>query len=96
EIHPEKAKEKGIADGDWVKISSPRGSVKLKALVTDRVPENVVSADHGWWFPEKKDDLGWDQSNIDILTDNDLDSCDQDVGATNLRVLLCDISKATE
>jgi len=96
EIHPNKAKEKGIAGGDWVKISSPRGSVKLKALITDRVPENVVSADHGWWFPEKKDDLGWDQSNIDILTDNDLDSCDQAMGATNLRVLLCDISKAAE
>ena len=96
EIHPNKAKEKGIADGDWVEISSPRGSVKLRAVVTDRVPENVVSADHGWWFPEKKDDLGWDRSNIDILTDNDLDSCDPAFGATNLRVLLCAISKAAE
>ena len=96
EIHPNKAKEKGIVDGDWVEISSPRGSVQLKAVVTDRVPENVVSADHGWWFPEKKDDLGWDRSNIDILTDNDLDSCDQTFGATNLRVLLCDIAKAPE
>jgi len=95
EIHPKKAKEKGIANGDWVKVSSPRGSVKLKALVTDRVPENVVSADHGWWLPEKKSDLGWDQSNINILTDNDLDTCDPTFGATNLRVLLCEISRTS-
>lgn len=95
EIHPNQAKEKGIADGEWVDISSPRGSVKFKAFVTDRVPENVVSADHGWWFPEKEDDLGWDQSNIDILTDNNLNCCDPAFGATNLRVLLCDISKAS-
>jgi anaerobic selenocysteine-containing dehydrogenase len=92
EIHPKKAAEKGIASGDWVKISSPRGSVKFKALITDRVPENVIAADHGWWFPENKIDFGWDQSNVDILTDNDLDTCDPAFGATNLRVLLCDIA----
>jgi anaerobic selenocysteine-containing dehydrogenase len=94
EIHPKKAKEKGITNGDWVQITSPRGTTQQRAAVTDRVPENVVSANHGWWFPEKKDDLGWDQSNINILTDNDPDTCDPAFGATNLRVLLCDISKA--
>jgi len=47
-----------------------------------------------WWFPEKKDDFGWDWSNIDMVTDNDLDSCDQAMGTTNLRVLLCAIKKA--
>ena len=94
EIHPVKAKEKGIVSGDWVKISSLRGSVKMRADVTDRVPENVVSANHGWWFPENKKDLGWDQSNINILTDNDPDTCDQAFGATNLRTMLCNIEKA--
>jgi formate dehydrogenase major subunit len=37
EISPELAAEKKIANLDWVKISSPRGSVRAKALVTRRL-----------------------------------------------------------
>jgi formate dehydrogenase major subunit len=37
EIGVELAKEKGIADGDWVKVSSKRGSLKAVALVTPRI-----------------------------------------------------------
>ncbi len=96
EIHPDLAVEKGIQDGDWVKISSLRGSALQRAVVTERVPRSVVAADHGWWFPEIEKDLGWDRSNINILTDNAYDTCDPAVGATNLRVLLCNIEKADE
>ncbi len=93
EIHPDLAAQKGLRDGDWVKISSPRGAVVQRAAVTERVPSGVVAADHGWWFPEMEGDLGWDRSNIDILTDNAFEACDPAIGATNLRVLLCDIEK---
>jgi formate dehydrogenase major subunit len=37
EISPELAGEKGIRNLDWVRISSPRGSVRVKALVTRRL-----------------------------------------------------------
>jgi formate dehydrogenase major subunit len=37
EISPELAAEKKIANLDWVKISSPRGTVRAKALVTRRM-----------------------------------------------------------
>ena len=37
EISPELAGEKGIANLDWVRISTPRGQVRAKALVTRRV-----------------------------------------------------------
>jgi formate dehydrogenase major subunit len=37
EISPELAKEKGIQNLDWVRISSPRGQVRAKALVTSRM-----------------------------------------------------------
>ncbi len=94
EIHPDLAAEKGISDGDWVEIIGPRGKVVQKADVTDRVPRNVVSANYGWWFPEKTDDLGWDRSNINILTDNDFETCDPVFGSENMRDLLCDIRKA--
>jgi formate dehydrogenase major subunit len=37
EIGVELAKEKGIADGDWVKVSSKRGYLKAVAVVTPRI-----------------------------------------------------------
>jgi anaerobic selenocysteine-containing dehydrogenase len=94
EIHPDLAAEKGIQDGDWVSIRSARGAVAQRAVLTDRVPRNVVAADHGWWFPETEGDLGWNYANINILTDNAYETCDPAMGATNLRVLLCNIEKA--
>jgi formate dehydrogenase major subunit len=42
EISPDLAKEKGIQNGQWVKVSSNRGSVKGKAVVTKRVPTLTV------------------------------------------------------
>lgn len=92
EIHPDLAAEKTIQNGEWVKIESPRGIVVQRAVVTDRVPKDVVAADHGWWFPEMED-LGWNHSNINILTDNAYETCDPAMGATNMRVLLCNIEK---
>jgi len=94
EIHPDLAAVKGIENGDWVRIESLRGSVSLRAVVTDRVPRTVLAADHGWWFPEMDQDLGWDRSNINILTDNGYETCDPAMGSTNLRVLLCNLEKA--
>ena len=37
ELSPELAAEKGIANLDWVRISSPRGTIRAKALVTRRI-----------------------------------------------------------
>jgi formate dehydrogenase major subunit len=37
EISPELAHEKGIANLDWVKVSSPRSHIRAKALVTRRL-----------------------------------------------------------
>ena len=37
ELSPELAQEKGIANLDWVRISSPRAQVRAKALVTRRL-----------------------------------------------------------
>lgn len=42
EIHPNKAKELNIKNGDKVRVSSKRGSVETKALVTDKILEEVV------------------------------------------------------
>ncbi len=42
EIHPHDAEQRGIRDGDWVKLSSRAGETTLRALVTDRVAPGVV------------------------------------------------------
>jgi formate dehydrogenase alpha subunit len=42
EIHPEDAKKLGIRNRDKVEISSRRGSVEMKAEITDKVPQKVV------------------------------------------------------
>lgn len=42
EISPELGEEKGIRNGDWVTVSSPRGEVEARALVTGRMrPLNI-------------------------------------------------------
>ncbi len=38
EIGEELAKEKGVANGDWVKVTSNRGFIKAVAVVTKRIP----------------------------------------------------------
>ncbi len=42
EIHPHDAEERGICDGDWVKLESRCGATSLRAQVTDRVAPGVV------------------------------------------------------
>jgi formate dehydrogenase major subunit len=42
EIHPHDAEQRGIKDGDWVKLSSRAGETSLRALITDRVAPGVV------------------------------------------------------
>ncbi len=42
EIHPHDAEERGIVDGDLVKLASRAGETALRALITERVAPGVV------------------------------------------------------
>ncbi len=42
EIHPHDAEQRGIRDGDWVRLASRSGDTTLRADVTDRVAPGVV------------------------------------------------------
>ncbi len=42
DISPQDARRLGIRSGETVRLSSPRGSISLKARVTDEVPPNMV------------------------------------------------------
>ncbi len=42
EIHPHDAEQRGVRDGDWVKLASRAGETALRALTTERVAPGVV------------------------------------------------------
>lgn len=93
EIHPVTAKPHGIAAGDWIYVSSPRGRIRMKAEVTEDIRKGVVNVDHGWWFPEKEGpDFGVWESNANLLTSN-APPYDPAFGSYQLRGLLCNIEK---
>ncbi|GCB45370.1 assimilatory nitrate reductase large subunit [Streptomyces sp. NL15-2K] len=48
EVHPEDARELGIADGDRVEVASRRGRAVLPAVVTDRVRPGACFAPFHW------------------------------------------------
>lgn len=48
QIHPKKAGALGICDGDDVKVSTPRGSIKVRAWVYAGIRENAIFIPIGW------------------------------------------------
>jgi formate dehydrogenase major subunit len=42
EIHPHDAEQRGVKDGDWVRLASRAGETTLRARITDRVAPGVV------------------------------------------------------
>ncbi|RWX43693.1 molybdopterin dinucleotide binding domain-containing protein [Candidatus Electrothrix aarhusensis] len=93
ELHPDQAQEHDIQTGDWILVKSPRGSIRMKALVTDKIRSGTVSVDHGWWFPEKTGpEFGFLEANANILTNNG-PPYDPAFGTYQLRGLLCTIHK---
>jgi anaerobic selenocysteine-containing dehydrogenase len=93
ELHPQTAAKHGISQGDDVRITSPRGSITMKALVTEDMTPGVINVEHGWWFPEKQGpEHGIWESNANVLTNN-APPYDPAFGSYQLRGLLCRIEK---
>jgi anaerobic selenocysteine-containing dehydrogenase len=66
DIHPEDAAQRGVFDGKYVRVFNDRGSVELRARVTDRARLGVVVGLSVWW---KK--LARDGKNANELTSSD-------------------------
>ena len=93
EIHTLAAEKHGVKHGDWIKITSPRGSIRMKAIVMEDINPKVINVEHGWWFPEKKGpEFGVFESNANVLTSNS-PPYDPAFGSCQLRGLLCKIEK---
>ncbi len=94
EMHPETAREHGIADGGWAWIESPRGRIRMRARLHPGIDRRVVALPHAWWFPERGGpDYGWREANGNILTDGS-GPCDPAVGAVSIRSLMCRVRAA--
>jgi len=93
-IHPETAKELGIKNDNWVWIENKVGRARFKARVTPRIHPKVVSATHGWWYPELPGpEHGVWESNINLLIDPSA-GADPTTGSSELRGLLCKVYRA--
>jgi anaerobic selenocysteine-containing dehydrogenase len=97
-VHPETARAEGIADGDWIWIETKRGRVRQKVQFFDKMDPQIISAEHGWWYPEmpapEPSLHGAFESNINVCTSDDPDHCNPEMGSYPLRTALCRISKA--
>ncbi len=94
-LHPETASHLGIVEGDWISIETKRGAIQQKAKLTPEIDSRVIVLSFGWWFPERKDLelFGWEESNLNNLTDNG-PPYDPAMGSTPLRAVLCRVRKA--
>jgi anaerobic selenocysteine-containing dehydrogenase len=81
EIHPETAKENGIADGDRVVVETKTGQITVKVKTTDDLMPGVVNVLHGWA----------ETVNQNVLTE--LKPMDPVTGYPELRALACRIKR---
>ncbi|MEM4187824.1 MAG: molybdopterin-dependent oxidoreductase [Candidatus Hadarchaeum sp.] len=80
EIHPETAKRYGIADGEMIVVKTRRGSIKIKARLTEDMNPQVVHVQHGW-----------KEANANVLTDEA--NRDPISGFPAIKSLLCSIER---
>ncbi len=89
-INSDDAIARGIRDGDRVRIKTPRGSVLMRAKVSEDIMRGSVDADHAGGGP-----LGprqWREANVNRLTD--LDQFDPISGFPVYKCLLCEVEPA--
>jgi cysteine desulfurase NifS len=90
-INTADAGARGIAHGEVVILASPRGKVRMRAIVTDDIVSGAVEANMGGGGP-----LGpkaWQECNINDLTDLRFDPIS---GFPIYKALLCEVSRAPE
>jgi anaerobic selenocysteine-containing dehydrogenase len=100
QVNPITARSLGIGDEDWVWIETQRGRCMQKCEYYPGIDEDVVHAEHGWWYPEEPGEephlFGVWRSNINICWDNSPEKCSKEVGAMPFKAGLCKIYKVQE
>ncbi len=97
ELHPLAATERGISAGDWVRIETPKGSVRARARLNDALQPNVVCGQHGWWQAcadigaPGYDPFSAEGANFNLIIGND--AIDPVSGSVPHRAYMCQISR---
>ena len=95
ELSSELAGEKGIIEGDWVRIVTASGSARLRAKLAKDMAPDVVVAEFGWW--QACDEIGMEAAPVqgklssnfsNLVTGDHLDPIS---GSAPLRSLRCNI-----
>jgi anaerobic selenocysteine-containing dehydrogenase len=98
ELHPDTARERGIAGGDWIRLSTPQGSIRARATLDASLDPQVVCGQHGWWQACAELDLpgyaplGPDSANLNLVLRQQ--PSDPVSGSSPLRASLCDVAPA--
>ena len=85
------AEERGIKDGELVRVRTLRGEVSMRALVTDDIAQGTIDASMGGGGPVGP--KAWQDCNINELTD--LMRYDPISGFPVYKALLCDVIKVS-
>lgn len=96
ELHPDTAAVRDIAEGDWVEIRTPKGTVRARAKLNDSLDPNVVVGQHGWYEACEELDLsgyppfGPGSANLNLVLSQT--PSDPISGSSPLRAQLCDVT----
>ena len=96
---PTRRAARGIANGDWVAIETPEGSVRARARLNDSLDPRVVVGEHGWWQACAEigapgyDPFGPDGANFNLLIGSA--ALDPVSGTASHRSYLCEIRRTT-
>jgi anaerobic selenocysteine-containing dehydrogenase len=95
ELHPEAARARGIAQGDWVSIETPNGRVRARAHLNEELDPRVVVGEHGWWQgcaalgAPAYDPFAREGANFNLLIGSD--TRDPISGTASHRAYLCEV-----
>jgi len=92
EISVEDAEVRGIESGDLVALSTPRGSVPFRAVVSDAIVAGAIEANMGGGTPVGP--KAWREWNVNLLTD--VDNVEAISGFPVYKALLCDVQKTED
>jgi anaerobic selenocysteine-containing dehydrogenase len=97
ELNPDTAKVRGIAQGDWIAIETPEGSVRARVRFNPSLDPRVVCGQHGWWQACKElgapgyNPFGPDGANLNLVISGD--ARDPISGSPPLRAYLCEVRR---
>jgi len=92
EINPGSALEKGIADGDWVRVKTPDGSIVARVKLNSSLAPRTICAQYGWWNAadgHEKDGMEFDF--VRLIGSGFFDPVS---GSSAFRSYACDVEKA--